>query len=124
MATQQRNILNNAGHLYMEDRKYAEAERAFRELMTRHAESWQGYYGMGKLLQEQGKAKDALPLLDKALGINPVAGAHYRIGKCWQQLGDKPKAIAAYEKALAFRPELPKQAKGDAEEQLKALKKT
>ncbi|MFA9273909.1 MAG: tetratricopeptide repeat protein [Candidatus Aquirickettsiella gammari] len=122
LAKHQRNVLSNIGHTLINDKKMTEAERIFRELCNRFPDSSLGFYGLGKALQEQGKAKDALPFLEKSLVIDASANALYRIGKAWQTLGDKVKAVAAYEKALGFKPELSKKIKSEVEEQLKALK--
>ena len=122
LAKHQRNVLSNIGHSFTNSKKMAEAEKIFRELCNRFPDSAAGFYGMGKVLLEQGKAKEAIPHFEKSVLIDASANAFYRIGKAWQNLGDKVKAIAAFEKALSFKPELAKKTKSDAEDQLKALK--
>ncbi|MFZ6816726.1 tetratricopeptide repeat protein [Undibacterium sp. Ji22W] len=122
LAKHQRNVLSSIGHALINDKKMTEAEKIFRELCNRFPDSSLGFYGLGKALQEQGKAKDALPFLEKSVVIDASANALYRIGKAWQTLGDKVKAIAAYEKALSFKPELSKKIKSEVEDHLKALK--
>ena len=118
----QRGVLSNLGHAYIKEKKYMDAERLFRELNQRFPESSAGNYGFGKLLQEQGKFKEAVMFLDKAIATEASAYAYFRLGQCQRGLNDKAKAIAAFEKALASRPELRKKQKGEAEEQLKALR--
>lgn len=122
LAKHQRNLLSNIGHTLVNDKKMMEAEKIFRELCNRFPDSSLGFYGLGKTLQEQGKAKDALPYLEKSIVIDANANALYRLGKAWQSLGDKLKAITAYEKALGLKPELSKKIKAEVEEQLKTLK--
>lgn len=122
LARQQRNILASIGHAQVSEKKYVEAERIFRELTQRFPDAVHGYFGLGKTLQEQGKAKDAIPLLEKAMTIDASAAVFYRLGKAWQLLGDKVKALAAFEKALNFRPELPKKTKSEVEDLIKSLK--
>lgn len=122
LARQQRNILTNIGHALINEKKYTESEKIFRELTQRFPEAVHGYFGLGKVLLEQGKAKEAIPQLEKSFVIDASAGILYRMGKAWQALGDKAKAIAAFEKALSFKPDLTKKARSDAEDQLKALK--
>jgi tetratricopeptide (TPR) repeat protein len=122
LARQQRNILSNIGSAYVSEKKFADAEKIFKELIQRFPDSSIGYYGLGRSLQEQGKDKDALPHLEKSLTIDASANVFYRIGKAWQGLGDKVKAIAAFEKALSFKPELSKKGRSDVEDQLKILK--
>jgi tetratricopeptide (TPR) repeat protein len=122
LARQQRNILASIGHAQVSEKKFVEAERIFRELTQRFPDAVHGYFGLGKTLQEQGKAKDAIPLLEKAMTIDASAGIFYRLGKAWQTLGDKAKALAAFEKALNFKPELPKKTKSEVEDLIKSLK--
>lgn len=122
LARQQRNILTNIGHALINEKKYAESEKIFREVTQRFPEAVHGYFGLGKALLEQGKPKEALPNFEKSMVIDASAVILYRIGKAWQALGDKAKAIAAFEKALSFKPDLTKKARSDAEDQLKALK--
>jgi tetratricopeptide (TPR) repeat protein len=122
LARQQRNILSNIGHAQINEKKFAEAERIFRELTLRFPDAVHGYFGLGKTLQEQGKAKDAIPVLEKAMTIDASASIFYRLGKAWQTLGDKVKALAAFEKALNFKPELPKKTKSEVEDLIKSLK--
>ena len=118
----QRGVLSNLGHAHIKEKKYMDAERLFRELNQRFPESSAGNYGFGKLLQEQGKFKEAVMFLDKAIATEASAYAYFRLGQCQRGLNDKAKAIAAFEKALASRPELRKKQKGEAEDQLKALR--
>ncbi|MFC0350268.1 tetratricopeptide repeat protein [Undibacterium danionis] len=122
LARQQRNILSGIGHAQVNAKKFAEAERIFRELTQRFPDAVHGYFGLGKTMQEQGKAKDAIPLLEKAMTIDASAAIFYRLGKSWQLLGDKVKALAAFEKALNFKPELPKKTKSEVEDLIKSLK--
>jgi tetratricopeptide (TPR) repeat protein len=122
LAKHQRNVLSSIGHALTNNKKMVEAERIFRELCNRFPDSAMGFYGMGKVLLEQGKAKEAIPHFEKSILIEASANAFYRIGKAWQNLGDKVKAVTAFERALSFKPELAKKPKADAEDQLKALK--
>lgn len=118
----QNDVLMEIGRALVLAKKFTEAEKMFREAISRSPDSSGPYFGLGRALQEQGKFKDALPQLEKSLSIDASAAVFYRLGKTWQALGDKAKAIAAFEKSLAFKPELGKKARADAEEQLKALK--
>lgn len=122
LARQQRNILNNIGHTQANQKKFTESEKIFRELTQRFPEAYHGYLGLGKVYQEQGKAKEALPLLEKAHSIDASAVSFYRLGKAWNSLGEKAKAIPALEKALSMKPELSKKIRSEVEEILKSLK--
>jgi tetratricopeptide (TPR) repeat protein len=122
LARQQRNVLSNIAQYWVGEKKFAEADRVFHELVQRFPESSIGYYGQGRVLQEQGKPKEALVLLEKASSLDISAITLYRIAKAHQELGNKSEALKSYEKALAMRPELSKKLKTDAEEQMRVLK--
>lgn len=122
LADMQRGLLASVGYNYIQHKKYADAERVFREVQQRFPDSEVGLYGQARNLQEQGRHKDAIPLFEKALAIEARSHLYYRLGQCYQATSEKAKAVAAYEKALALKPELRKKIKSDAEEQLKALK--
>lgn len=122
IAQLQNDIAIEIAQTLVKDKKFLDAEKMFRDIVQRFPESSAAYLGLGRSLQEQGKAKDALPYLEKSLGMDVTGAAYYRLGKTWQALGDKVKAIAYFEKALAFTPALGTKARADAEEQLKILK--
>lgn len=122
LARQQRNLLASIGHTHANAKKFAESEKIFRELTTRFPDAMQGYFGLGKVYQEQGKVKEAIPYLEKALVVDATANVFYRLGKAWNSLGEKAKAIPALEKALSFKPQLSKKTREEVEELLKALK--
>ena len=122
IAQLQNDIAIEIAQTLVKDKKFADAEKMLREVIQRFPESSVAYLGLGRSLQEQGKAKEALPQLEKSLSIDVTGAAFYRLGKTWQALGDKPKAISFYEKALAFTPALGTKTRADAEEQLKLLK--
>lgn len=122
LARQQRNLLANIGHTHANAKKFTESEKIFRELTTRFPDAMHGYFGLGKVYQEQGKAKEAIPYFEKAVVVDANASIFYRLGKAWNSLGEKAKAIPALEKALSFKPQLSKKAREEVEELLKTLK--
>ncbi len=122
IAQLQNEIAVEIAQSFVKEKKSVEAEKMFREVIQRFPDSSVAYLGLGRSLQEQGKAKEALPQLEKSLSIEITGAALYRLGKTWQALGDKPKAISSFERALAFTPALGTKTRADAEEQLKLLK--
>ena len=122
IAQLQNEIAVELGQAYVKDKKFAEAEKMYREVVLRFPESSAAHLGLGRSLQEQGKAKEALPHLEKSLSIEVTGAALYRLGKTLQALGEKTKAISAFERALAFTPAIGTKTRADAEEQLKLLK--
>ena len=122
LADQQRDVLTNLGGKYINEKKYADAERVFQEVVKRFPDSDGGPYGLALVQQEQGKHREAIAGFEKALTLADRPHIYYRLARSWQALNDKPKAIAAFEKALAFKGGLNKKFRADAEEQLKALR--
>lgn len=122
LAKIQRGVLSNVGHVLINEKKYADAEKVFTETTLRFPDSAIGSFGIGKNLQEQGKQKEAIPHFEKAINIDANAAAYYRLAKAQQATGDKAKAISNFEKSISFHPELPKKMRSDAEDQIKKLK--
>ncbi len=118
----QASLLVSVGATHMNDKKYAEAERVLRDALKRFPDDEAAAYMVARLLQEQGKHREAIAAMEALAAKIPRAHMHYRIGKSQQALGDKAKAAAAFEKALGFKPALSKKLRADAEEQLKAVK--
>ncbi|MBC3832860.1 tetratricopeptide repeat protein [Undibacterium amnicola] len=122
IAQLQNEIAVEIAQSFIKEKKFVDAEKMFREVIQRFPDSSVAYLGLGRSLQEQGKAKEALPYLEKSLSMEVTGAAFYRLGKTWQALGDKAKAISFFEKALAFTPALGTKTRADAEDQLKLLK--
>jgi tetratricopeptide (TPR) repeat protein len=122
IAQLQNEIAVEIAQTLVKNKNLVDAQKMFREVIQRFPDSSVAYLGLGRSLQEQGKAKEALPQLEKSLSMEVTGAAFYRLGKTWQALGDKAKAVSFFEKALAFTPELGKKTRADAQEQLTQLK--
>lgn len=122
LTNKQRSTLVSLASQYARNKKFGDARRIFLDIEKRFPDSYWGTYGQARVLQEQGKHQEALPLLARALGVEASAPIHYRLGQSLQAVSDKGRAIAAYEKALGFKPALGKKMRSDAEDQLKTLK--
>ena len=122
LAENQADILYNVAARYVKDKKWSDAERIVKVMQQRLPDEQLTMYGTGRLHQEQGKHREAVPAFEQALAKQPRPHIYYRLGQSLQALGDKPKAAAAYEKALAFKAGLVKDQRADAEVQLKSLK--
>lgn len=118
----QNEIATEIAQTLINEKRIVDAEKMFRDLVQRFPESAPVHLGLGRSLQEQGKAREALPALEKSLSIEATAAANYRLGKTWQALGEKAKAVSYFERALSFTPALGKKARADAEEQVRLLK--
>lgn len=122
MLETQRNVLVAVGSQHARNKQFAEAQRVFTDIEKRYPDSSWGAFGQARVLQEQGKHAEALPLFERALGVDAAAHIHYRMGQSLQATNDKARATAAYEKALGFKPALSKKQRADVQDQLKALK--
>ncbi len=122
LAEEQLGLLYSLGAGYVKDKKMADAERIFKTMQQRFPDSEQTLFGGARLLQEQGKHREAIGALEQTLLKWPKPHLHYRIGQSWQALGEKGKAASAYEKALSFKTGLNQDQRADAEVQVKSLK--
>ena len=117
----QEGLLNAIGGSYMNEKKFADANRVLREAQKRYPDSPDVVYMMARVQQEQGQHREALAGFEQVLPKTPHPHVHYRIGKSLQALGEKARAVSAFEKAISFKG-LGKASRADAEEQLKSLK--
>lgn len=122
VADGQRDLLNNLGYNYLNEKKYADSERLYREAHKRFPDSEGAVYGIARVQQELGKHREAIAGFEQASAMTRRASTWYRIGKSQQALGDNLDAIGSYGKALAFRPALPEKMRADADAQLQALR--
>ncbi len=90
--------------LLFESGRYAELERALKELLTRQPESGPLWKTLGQTLAVQHK--DALPALERAAHLLPQdAQAHYDLGAALRKLGRLADAVPSYERALEIKPD-------------------
>jgi len=121
LAKLQCKVLVELGFTLIREKQLQAAEATLLTTIQQHPDSALAYLGLGRLLLEQGKAKEAIVPLEKSLSIDATAAVWYRLGKTWQALGDNTKAKSSFTKALAFTPALTAKARDDAQQQLKVL---
>ncbi|NEP23036.1 tetratricopeptide repeat protein [Moorena sp. SIO3I6] len=64
------------------------------------------YNNLGKVLQAQGKAGQALVAYSSAIELNPeLKSAYLNLGRLWQQKGNYPIAVQYFERLLRLDPE-------------------
>jgi tetratricopeptide (TPR) repeat protein len=122
IAETQRDILLGAGWTALKAGKFEDAMRSMREAQKRFPNADGPYFGIGAVLQAEGKHADAVAALQQANALAPWSEFDYQMGVSWQALGDAPKARAAFEKALAARIALRKEHRADAQKRLSTLK--
>lgn len=121
-ADRQRDLLTGLGQAYMRDKKYADSERIFNTVKKRFPDSEMGWYGLGRLQQEQGRHRDAIAAYEQAAAVIDTAAIHYRIGQAALALGDRQRATAEFGKSLTLKTGLHAKLQADAQAQLKALR--
>jgi tetratricopeptide (TPR) repeat protein len=115
-------LLAGIGNTYLTEKKFTDAERVLRESQKRFPEGETAPYLLMRILQEQGKHREALAGFEQLLPQQPRARVHYRMGQSLQVLGDKARAASAFEKALSLKSGLSDKQRADAQAQLAALK--
>ncbi|MDD5585885.1 MAG: tetratricopeptide repeat protein [Alphaproteobacteria bacterium] len=91
-----------------QDGLLAKAEELYRTVLTGNPEHPDALALLGVVLDSQGRAQEALPLIEKALRLDPGAELfRFYYGNALMTAGDLPGAIAAYRGALALNPSMP-----------------
>lgn len=88
--------------------QFAEASKALRQLMLVAGSDPRVTSEYGKVLAQQGYAKDAVSILNKAVQLNSTDWTLYSaLGVAYDQLDDHTNARKSYDRALAMRPNEP-----------------
>jgi len=86
--------------------RFAEAERAYRELLRHHPDDPDGSHFLGVLLHQTGRSEEALRLLHTAIARAPThSDTHNNLGNVLKELGRFEEAEASYRRAIALRPD-------------------
>ena len=87
--------------------KFAEAERAYAELLRRQPGNFQVLHLYGVLALQRGQTERGIELLRQALALEPRQPlAHRDLGNALQQLRRFDEALVSYDKALALKSDL------------------
>jgi len=87
--------------------RLAEAERIYREILTRQPDHAEVLYLLGMLAAQAGKSDEAVELLRRAIRLKPdFAKAHYNLGVVLRNRGQFEEAIAASRQAIRLEPDL------------------
>jgi protein O-GlcNAc transferase len=90
------------GVLLMQNRRYAEAEQAFRRAIQADPSYAEAHNNLGVLLERQGRLAEAASEFQKALQIQPsYRQAHFNLGRIWVNQGRYPEAIGEFQKTLS-----------------------
>ncbi len=66
------------------------------------------YFNLGELLMKGNRSAESIPLLEKALALDPGwTKAHVKLGKAWLQQGKLEEALKSFQTAVHLDPESP-----------------
>jgi tetratricopeptide (TPR) repeat protein len=86
---------------------FAEAERAYGELLRLQPKNFQAMHLLGVLALQQGQSQRAIQLIRGALALEPRQPLAQRdLGNAFQQLNRLDEALSCYDKALALKPDM------------------
>ncbi|MGC4086045.1 MAG: tetratricopeptide repeat protein [Vicinamibacterales bacterium] len=101
------NCYNNIAFSYTQKKDFASAETAYKKSIEVKGDDAAAYVGLAGIYFNSGKAADAQPLVEKAIGINPNnADAHYIYGMTLVA-SDAAKAKAQFEEFVKLAPTSP-----------------
>jgi Flp pilus assembly protein TadD len=84
---------------------YDEAARSLAQLMLVEPDDGRVVGEYGKVLEQEGHSRDALPFLKRAAQLSPNEwSVQSALGVAYDQIDDHVNARAAYERALALKP--------------------
>lgn len=84
----------NRGCQLHEAGRLAEAERAYREGIARHADEPMLFYNLGVLLEDMGRPAEAIEVYEAALRLDEsLADGHYNLALLYEALGRPREAI-------------------------------
>lgn len=104
METRQHPALQRA-HLLVEHKRYAEAERELRHLLTEAPEHILALLMLAETLLEQKKLEEAEKTAQQVLGLEPASSmAHYTYARVLYAQDREKEAIASVQEAVALDP--------------------
>jgi tetratricopeptide (TPR) repeat protein len=86
--------LVNLGTIYYRQRKFAEAEKYYKDAIAADPGYPLAQFNLGNLYDEQGRLKEAVEYYRRALNLNPsYADAHFNLALLCERTGDALKAV-------------------------------
>jgi tetratricopeptide (TPR) repeat protein len=97
-------VLDNLGGVLYDQKKWPQAEAAFREAIRINPGFAQAHYNLGSVLQDQKKFPEAEAEFREAIRINPdFAQAHNNLGSVLRGLKRLPEAETAFREAIRIK---------------------
>lgn len=98
---QERSFADLTGQTYFEQGDFSEAERAFRLSLRLQPDAVFAYANLSATLHRQGRADEALQVLQQGLQVRPNAWLYGNLGTALFARGDYAGAAAAFEDAVS-----------------------
>jgi tetratricopeptide (TPR) repeat protein len=93
--------LVNLGTIYYRARRFAEAERYYKEAIGADAKYPLAEFNLGNLYDEQGRLAEAVAHYQRALSLNPqYADAHFNLALLCERTGETLKAVQHWQTYL------------------------
>jgi serine/threonine-protein kinase len=96
---------NWLGIFYQRHARYDDAVAMYSQVVSLAPDSFTGYYNLGGVRILQGKYAEAIPLLQRSLGIRKTADATSNLGTAYFQLHRYADAAAAFEQSTQLDPQ-------------------
>ena len=93
------------GRFLLEKGDLEQARRVFRGVIKLDKDFIPAYLGLGEVYLEEGKAKDAAELWEKAFKMTSSIVLLLRLEDLWLRQGEPGRAIELYKQAVIWRPE-------------------
>lgn len=97
----ERSFADLIGQSYFEQGNYAAAEQAFRRSLALQPDAVFAYASLSAALHRQGRAGEALQVLQQGLQVRPNAWLYGNLGTMLFAQGDYPGAVAAFQHAVS-----------------------
>jgi tetratricopeptide (TPR) repeat protein len=93
------------GRLYLRQRRWSDAERAFRRVLEKDPDSAEAHYGLSVALPRQDKVEPGIDHALIAVGLrHDFPQAHFQLGAILSRRGWYDRAILAFELAIRMQP--------------------
>jgi serine/threonine protein kinase/tetratricopeptide (TPR) repeat protein len=96
---------NWLGLFYQRHARYEDAAAMYSQVVSLVPDSFTGYYNLGGVRILQGRYAEAIPLLQRSLGIRKTANATSNLGTAYFQLHRYTESAAAFEQSTQLDPQ-------------------
>jgi tetratricopeptide (TPR) repeat protein len=96
----------NLGGAYRDLGKDAKAQESFDQAIRLNPNQFNAYFGLGRLLERQGRVSAAISNYYHSLALHPTDQGYLHLGRTLETAHMLPAALAAYREALKINPDL------------------